>query len=106
VRTEISGFFGMLVAMPLGYFVQLGFPAVTFVNRVLASVTMTDFLSGMGKAVVFGVLVAAVGCLRGIQTGVGAQAVGASATSAVVSGIVLIAVVDGLFAVVFYVLGI
>lgn len=87
-------------------FVQLGFPAVTFVNRVLASVTMADFLTGMGKAVVFGVLVAAVGCLRGIQTGTDAQAVGASTTSAVVSGIVLIAVTDGLFAVVFYVLGI
>lgn len=87
-------------------FVQLGFPPVTFVNRVLASVTMTDFVSGMVKAVVFGVLVAAVGCLRGIQTGTGAQAVGASATSAVVSGIVLIAVVDGIFAVLFFVLGI
>ncbi|MCU0668084.1 MAG: ABC transporter permease [Myxococcota bacterium] len=87
-------------------FVQLGFPAVTFVNRVLASVTLTDFATGMGKAVVFGVLVAAVGCLRGIQTGTDAQAVGAATTSAVVSGIVLIAVTDGIFAVVFYVLGI
>jgi phospholipid/cholesterol/gamma-HCH transport system permease protein len=87
-------------------FVQLGFPPVTFANRVLASVTMGDFLGGMGKAMVFGVLVAAIGCLRGIQTGSGAQAVGASTTSAVVSGIILIAVTDGLFAVLFYVLGI
>jgi phospholipid/cholesterol/gamma-HCH transport system permease protein len=90
----------------LAVFVQLGFPPVTFVNRVLESVTMGDFLGGLFKAMVFGVLVAAVGCLRGIQTGSGAQAVGASTTSAVVSGIILIAVTDGLFAVLFYVLGI
>lgn len=101
VLTNVAALLGGLLV-----FVQLGFPPITFVNRVLASVTMTDFVSGMAKAVVFGVLVAAVGCLRGIQTGTGAQAVGASATSAVVSGIVLIAVVDGIFAVVFYVLGI
>jgi len=87
-------------------FVQLGYPPVTFATRVLDAVTMTDVVSGLVKALVFGVLVAAVGCLRGIQTATGAQAVGASTTSAVVSGIVLIAVADGIFAVLFYVLGI
>ena len=40
------------------------------------------------------------------QTGSGASAVGDSATRAVVSGIVLIAVADAAFSVVFYVLGI
>jgi phospholipid/cholesterol/gamma-HCH transport system permease protein len=79
---------------------------VTFVNRILESVTVSDVVGGFAKALVFGVIVAAVGCLRGLQTGQGAQAVGASATSAVVSGIILIAATDGIFAVVFYVLGI
>jgi phospholipid/cholesterol/gamma-HCH transport system permease protein len=87
-------------------FVQLGFPPVTFANRILESVTVSDVVGGFAKALVFGVIVAAVGCLRGLQTGNGAQAVGASATSAVVSGIILIAATDGIFAVVFYVLGI
>jgi phospholipid/cholesterol/gamma-HCH transport system permease protein len=87
-------------------FVQLGFPPVTFANRILESVTASDVIGGFAKALVFGVIVAAVGCLRGLQTGNGAQAVGASATSAVVSGIILIAATDGIFAVVFYVLGI
>jgi phospholipid/cholesterol/gamma-HCH transport system permease protein len=51
------------------------------------------------KAGVFGILVAGVGCLRGHQTALGACAVGDSTTSAVVSGIVLIAVTDGVFSV-------
>jgi phospholipid/cholesterol/gamma-HCH transport system permease protein len=55
---------------------------------------------------VFGVIVAAVGCQRGLETGKGAGAVGLSTTSAVVSGITLIAVIDGIFAVVFFMLGI
>ncbi len=51
-------------------------------------------------------IVATVGCLRGLQTRTGAGAVGESATSSVVSGIVLIAVADGIFAVLFYIVGI
>ncbi len=90
----------------LAVFVQLGFPPVTFVNRIVESVTPSDVIGGFAKALVFGVIVAAIGCLRGLQTGNGAQAVGASTTSAVVSGIIFIAITDGIFAVVFYVLGI
>jgi len=90
----------------LAVFVQLGFPPVTFANRIIESVTFGDVVGGLAKAVVFGVIVAAIGCLRGLQTGNGAQAVGASTTSAVVSGITFIAITDGIFAVVFYVLGI
>lgn len=84
---------------------SLDFPLVTYVNRVVAAAGVVDFLGGMLKATVFGLIVAGVGCLRGLQTGTGAGAVGESTTSAVVSGIVLIAIVDGLFAVLFYVVG-
>jgi phospholipid/cholesterol/gamma-HCH transport system permease protein len=99
--TSLSGLLGGLLV-----YSSLGFPPVTFVNRVADMVEPGDVIGGLVKAMVFGVIVAAVGCLRGIQTGQGAQAVGLSTTSAVVSGIVGIALVDGAFAVVFYVLGI
>jgi phospholipid/cholesterol/gamma-HCH transport system permease protein len=99
--TSISGLLGGLVV-----YTSLGFPPVTYVNRIADMVAPGDVVGGLAKAMVFGVIVAAVGCLRGIQTGQGAQAVGISTTSAVVSGIVGIAVADGIFAVVFYVLGI
>lgn len=79
-----------------------GIPMVTFFNQVSGAVDLGDLTSGLFKACVFGFVVASVGCLRGLQTGAGAAAVGRSTTSAVVSAIILIVVVDGLFAVLFY----
>lgn len=89
---------GLTVLMSIGY------PAITFYNRVVYMVQLHDLIGGLVKAVVFGVLVTAIGCLRGLETGHGARAVGESATSAVVSGIVLIALADGILSVIYYVL--
>ena len=85
---------------------SLGFPLVTYLNQITMSLGIADFAGGMFKAVVFSLLVAWIGCVRGLQTATGAMAVGLSTTSAVVSGIILIAVADGIFAVTFYYLGI
>ncbi|WP_319583802.1 ABC transporter permease [uncultured Pseudodesulfovibrio sp.] len=87
---------GALVMLSMGY------PLVTFTSRVFSYVGMSDFWGGMFKGLVFSFLVAGVGCLRGMQTRSGASAVGLSTTSAVVSGIILIAFADGIFAVAFY----
>ena len=84
----------------------LGFPLVTYVNQLLSAVSLGDLLGGLVKAVAFGLLVGAIGCLRGLRTKTGPSAVGDSATSAVVSGIILIIIADGIFAVVYYHLGI
>ncbi|SLM46486.1 conserved membrane protein of unknown function [Nitrospira japonica] len=85
---------------------SLGFPFVTYVIQVESAVTVSDMIGGLSKAFVFGIVVAAIGCLRGLQTRSGASAVGESTTRAVVSGLVLITIVDGVFAVVFYYLGV
>ncbi len=85
---------------------SLGFPLVTFTSRVFTYLNFVGFWGGMLKALVFAVLVAGVGCLRGMQTRTGASAVGLSTTSAVVSGIIAIAFADGVFAVAYYYLGI
>lgn len=90
---------GALVMLSLGY------PLVAFVNQVHMSVTLSDMFGGLFKAMVFSLLVCAIGCQRGLRTRGGASSVGQSTTSAVVSGIILIAVADGVFAVVFYVMG-
>ena len=50
--------------------------------------------------------IAGIGCLRGLQTRAGASAVGDAATRAVVSGIILLVIVDGVFAVLYFVLDI
>jgi phospholipid/cholesterol/gamma-HCH transport system permease protein len=97
-------FFGLLGGLIV--WLGIGYPAVAFVKRAAAAATMVDLFGGLAKSLVFGVIVAAVGCLRGLETGKGAGAVGESTTSSVVTCIVLIGVADGIFAVMFYVLGI
>lgn len=67
---------------------------------------VTDLVGGLFKASVYGALVAISGCLHGLQCGNISSAVGDAATSAVVTGIVFIISACGLFAVLFYVLGI
>jgi phospholipid/cholesterol/gamma-HCH transport system permease protein len=85
---------------------SFGYPFATYVGQVVGSIKLGAVAGGFFKAFVFGILVSAIGCLRGLQTRSGALAVGVSTTRAVVSGIILIVVVDGVFAVVYYVLGI
>jgi len=103
VLTVFANLFGLMGGAIVMW--SLGYPLVTYVNQVLSAVTVGDLMGGLLKSFVYGIVVAAVGCLRGLETKTGASAVGQSTTSAVVSGIVLIALVDGLFAVVFYALG-
>lgn len=85
---------------------SLGYPLVTYVNQLLAAVTWIDMATGLFKSVFFGLIVASIGCLHGLQTRGGASAVGDSATRAVVSGNILIIVADGVFSVLFFYLGI
>ena len=59
---------------------------------------------GLVRASVFGVLIALAGCLRGMQCGRSASAVGLAATSAVVTSIVLIIMADGVLSVIFHVI--
>ncbi|MBL9211481.1 MAG: ABC transporter permease [Opitutaceae bacterium] len=68
-------------------------------------VDLSDVNSGLLKSVAFGVLIGLSGCLRGLQAERSAAGVGQAATSAVVTGILLIIVADALFAVVFNILG-
>jgi phospholipid/cholesterol/gamma-HCH transport system permease protein len=87
-------------------FFSLGFPLITFFHQVQAAVGYGDFIGGLVKSFVFGILVAAIGCLRGLQTRSGPSAVGVSTTRAVVSGIILIVITDGIFSVIYYYLGV
>jgi phospholipid/cholesterol/gamma-HCH transport system permease protein len=80
-------------------------PAV-YLRETMHAVDNADLAGGVMKASVYGILVALAGCLRGLQSGKSSSAVGDAATSAVVTGIVFIISACGVFAVVFYVLGI
>ncbi len=85
---------------------MLGVAPVTYMQHTIDAMSMSNLIGGLVKASVYGVLVALSGCLRGMQSGDSASAVGDATTSAVVTAIVLVITAAGLFAVMFYVLGI
>ena len=67
-----------------------------YINRTRTAVNLESFAIGLVKCTVFGILIALAGCLRGIQCGRSASAVGDAATSAMVTSIVMIVVADSL----------
>lgn len=82
----------------------LGFPLQLVLRQLASSVHWSDVALDFSKGVVFGLIVAAVGCLRGLQTHLGPSAVGASTTRAVVTSILLIVIADAIFSVLYFVL--
>ena len=82
--------------------VNYGFGFDRYARQVQHALTYKDLLGGEAKTLVFGLIVGAVGCLRGLRTGNGPGAVGDSTTRAVVASIVLIIAADGVFGVVFF----
>jgi phospholipid/cholesterol/gamma-HCH transport system permease protein len=82
-----------------------GFSFARYSTQVRQALTVGDLVGGELKTIVFGLIVGGVGCLRGLRTGAGPGAVGASATRAVVTSIVWIILADGAFGVAYYYLG-
>jgi phospholipid/cholesterol/gamma-HCH transport system permease protein len=85
---------------------MLGISPVTYLAETQAAVSLTNLWIGLFHSAVFGVLVALAGCLRGMQCGRSASAVGYAATSAVVTGIVSIIVSTAVITVLCDILGI
>ena len=84
----------------------MGFPLALIWQQLSAALGLKDILFGLVKAIVFGTVVAGLGCYHGVHTRQGPSAVGDSATRAVVSGILLIIVIDAVFSVFAYALNI
>jgi phospholipid/cholesterol/gamma-HCH transport system permease protein len=98
---EVAGLCGMLTVM-----LAFGFPPAAVLAQLLRAVHAHDLWGGLLKAVCFGAVVAGIGCRAGLATGFGARAVGRAATSAVVGGIVATVVLDGVFSILFYKVGV
>jgi phospholipid/cholesterol/gamma-HCH transport system permease protein len=99
---DLVGIFGgLLVGVGM-----LDLTVVEYVNQTIGAVDLADVGLGFVKSAVFGVIVALSGCLKGMQSGRSASAVGDAATSAVVMAIVAIITTDAIFAVVTNILGI
>ncbi|MGD9108125.1 MAG: MlaE family lipid ABC transporter permease subunit [Gammaproteobacteria bacterium] len=84
----------------------LGFNFNIFLSQLESAISMSDFLGGLVKSIVFGFLAGSIGCLYGLKTKMGASAVGFSTTRAVVNGIILLIIIDGIFSYIYYLMGI
>lgn len=99
-----ADFVGILGGAFIGI-TMLDLSFITYMQQTADAVDLTALLGGLFKAGVYGVLIAIAGCLRGLQSGTSSSGVGIATTSAVVTSIVFIISACGIFAVIFYVLG-
>lgn len=101
IFVELAGLAGGALVLRL-----MNVPASVYWSNVSQSTDTFMILFGLGKAAFFGLLIGLIGCTCGMRTKSTADGVGLAATSAVVGGIVSIAVADGIIALLCYVWGI
>lgn len=95
VYADVVGVFGgMLIAAS-----ELNVSFTEFLSRFEEAVALRHFLIGVGKAPVFAVVIALVGCYQGFQISGGVDSVGRHTTISVVQAIFLIIVLDAFFSV-------
>jgi len=73
-----------------------------YYTETLRALEFKHFFVGLSKGTVYGAMIAFAGCLRGMQCGRSAEAVGRAATSAVVTAILLITVAASIMTIVYY----
>ena len=87
---------GMTVAGPM-----LGIAPTTFLTRLHSALPLTHVAEGLGKAAVFAVFVAIIGCRMGMSVDRDTRSIGINTTSTVVQSIVVVILLDALFAIFF-----
>lgn len=102
IVADIAGMIGGLFAA----LATLDITLTGYINAMQSALSIFGVGSGLVKSMIFGFLIATVGCFRGMQVSGGADSVGKFTTTAVVTGIFLIILVDAIFAFIFTTLGV
>ena len=103
VLTVVADATGVLGAFLIG--VNQGISSGVYINSIQQWMGATDLYGGVVKGVIFGAIIALVGCRQGLRTTGGAEGVGKATTSAVVVSIFLVIVADLVFTAIFYYTG-
>jgi phospholipid/cholesterol/gamma-HCH transport system permease protein len=103
--TLYSGFVGMLAGLVISTTI-FDISLFEYYQETVNALLLKHFAVGLIKGSIYGAMVAFAGCLRGIQCGRSAEAVGEAATSAVVTSILLITISASILTILFYQLGI
>ncbi len=101
VLTIFSSVFAIMGGLIVGV-VGLNLTIFTYVQQTMKAIAIFDVVSGLAKSVVFAITISAIGCQRGFKVRGGAEAVGNATTSAVVTSIFLIIVIDSTFAIILH----
>src|SRR6267142_2696502 len=96
-----ADFMGVLGGSVFGI-IAAGFTLKTYIIATLDALVLRDVVTGLVKSLMFGIVITTVGCQEGLRTGLGAEEVGRSTTSAVVKSIFLVVMVDLVFTALFY----
>ena len=89
--TVLADFIGLIGGFLVSHF-TLRIGAIEFWTRALNALELSDLAQGMSKPLVFGFIIATVGCYQGLRVRGGTQGVGRATTQAVVASSVLILV--------------
>jgi phospholipid/cholesterol/gamma-HCH transport system permease protein len=98
--TVYADLLGMLGGAAIGV-TMLDVSLKVYFNQLQEALTLKYFAQGLIKSAVYGVIIALAGCMRGMQSGRSAAAVGQAATSAVVTSIVGIIVASAILTVIY-----
>jgi phospholipid/cholesterol/gamma-HCH transport system permease protein len=94
----LGGAMGMAAA-------TLDIPPSAFVERLHVALSARHYVIGLGKAPVFALFIAVIGCRMGFSVSRDTRSIGINTTSTVVQGIVAVILLDAVFAVIFQELG-
>lgn len=97
VWTTISALVGGMLAADLA----MGITPSFFINALPAAVDAANLTLATAKSVVFGVLIALIGCHFGLRVKPNTESLGQGTTASVVTSITVVILVDALFAVLF-----
>ena len=102
VWTTVAALLGGMLAADL----VIGITPAFFATALPKAVQVSNLVLAMGKSVVFGLLIAIIGCHYGLRVKPNTESLGQGTTASVVTSITLVILVDALFAVVFKDVGI
>jgi phospholipid/cholesterol/gamma-HCH transport system permease protein len=92
---DVAGVFGGMVIAST----QLDVSFNAFLDRFKSVISPTNYLIGVGKAPVFAVIIAMIGCYQGLCVSGSAESVGRHTTISVVQSIFVVIVFDALFSI-------
>ncbi|CDG80915.1 MlaE family ABC transporter permease [Janthinobacterium agaricidamnosum] len=97
IWTDTAALIGGMVAAKI----ELNLSARYFIQKLPDAVPLANYLIGLGKGAVFGMLIALVSCHFGLRIKANTESLGRGTTTAVVTAITVVILADAVFAIIF-----